>query len=87
MTGYEKDFQQRSYSIWAMKELYGRLKSNPKKLPDAILEDFSADLDFFACLNPHTSYIFSVAFDTVCWFHAIYLGEAPFMDDYKSIND
>ncbi len=57
------DFAQRSYSNWAAKELLRYIESRKSYPPLLALEDFKDRMDKYSCLNPNTSYIFSVAYD------------------------
>ena len=74
MTGYEKEFHQASYRIWAMKEIYNLLKKTPSKDPEFVLGDFRADMDYYA-LSSKASYIFSVAYDTATYYYDMCFGD------------
>ena len=56
-------FKQSSYSIWAANEIMKYVKEH-KSMPtiDAI-EDFIRKMDEYSCMNPDSSFIFSVAHD------------------------
>lgn len=66
--GWTKDERrQASYSKWAAEEAIRKMRDNPKTPPLIILEDFKEELDEYSCKNTYTSFIFSVAKDTIQW--------------------
>lgn len=56
-------FKQESYSRWAAEELMASLKKETTP-PLILIEEFRDKMDKYSCLNPSTSFIFSVAKDT-----------------------
>ena len=57
-------FKQNSYAKWSAEELLERVQ-NRKNVPAIyVIEDFIRLMDRYACMNPHNSYMFSVAHDT-----------------------
>ena len=61
---YGYSFKQESYSRWAAEELMERLKKETTTPPLILIEEFRDKMDKYSCLNPSTSFIFSVAKDT-----------------------
>lgn len=59
------EYKQETYSIWAARELLNELRKNKNKPPLVVMEDFRDRMDRYSCMNPATSFIFSVAKDTV----------------------
>lgn len=56
-------FAQQSYAWWAAKELLTYLEEHDDMSTMAAIEEFVAKMDWLSCLNPNTSYPFSVAKD------------------------
>lgn len=66
-------FRQSTYSICAMKYLYDIIKNNPNRDPEAIFDDFRADMDYYAIMGGmEQSFIFSVMFDTATYFYDMF---------------
>lgn len=59
------EYKQETYSLWASRELLNELRKNKAKPPLIVMEDFRDKMDRYSCMNPATSFIFSVAKDTV----------------------
>lgn len=59
------EYKQETYSLWAARELLNELRKNKGKPPLIVMEDFRDKMDRYSCMNPATSFIFSVAKDTV----------------------
>ena len=59
------EYKQEVYSLWAARELLNELRKNKGKPPLIAMEDFRDKMDQYSCMNPATSFIFSVAKDTV----------------------
>lgn len=59
------EYKQETYSLWAARELLNELRKNKGKPPLIVIEDFRDKMDRYSCMNPATSFIFSVAKDTV----------------------
>ena len=64
-TGY--NFQQKSYSRWAGRELLALLEKNADRPPLILIEEFRDKLDAYSCVNKDTSYAFSCAKDMTEW--------------------
>lgn len=58
------EYKQETYSIWVARELLNELRKNKNKPPLVVMEDFRDRMDRYSCMNPATSFIFSVAKDT-----------------------
>jgi hypothetical protein len=56
-------FRQESYALWAAYEILRRIASHPGIRPIDVVDDFRMEMDRLACLNTHTSWMFSVAYD------------------------
>lgn len=56
-------FEQCSYSRWAANEVLKYVRSHRDISPIMAIEEFIAKMDYFSCLNPNSSYSFSVAHD------------------------
>lgn len=73
MTTIDDYFRQSSYSICAMKLLYNMIKNSPEKDPEAIFDDFRADMDYYALMGGiEQSFIFSAMFDTATYFYDMF---------------
>lgn len=59
------EYKQEVYSLWAARELLNELRKNRPKPPLIVMEDFRDKMDRYSCVNPATSFIFSVAKDTI----------------------
>ena len=59
------EYKQEVYSLWAARELLNELRKNKNKPPLIVMEDFRDKMDRYSCVNPATSFIFSVAKDTI----------------------
>lgn len=59
------EYKQETYSLWASRELLNELRKNKGKPPLIVMEDFRDKMDRYSCMNPATSFMFSVAKDTV----------------------
>ena len=55
-------FEQRSYAKAAVEELMREIKESDAP-PHVVIENFMQKMDDYACLNSHTSYMFSIAYD------------------------
>lgn len=60
----KQQFAQRSYSLWAAEEVLHYVKCRNDISPTAAVEEFIRMMDEYSCINPETSYLFSVAKDT-----------------------
>lgn len=58
------EYRQEVYSLWAARELLNELRKNRSKPPLIVMENFRDKMDRYSCVNPSTSFIFSVAKDT-----------------------
>lgn len=57
-------FVNRSYSKWACKEIFSRLRMNPDARPIEVIEKFALQMGIYAVQSNPSSYIFSIAYDT-----------------------
>lgn len=57
------NFDQKSYSRWAVKEVLRYVQEHPDKSPVSVIEEFVNLMDRYACASRKNSYIFSVAYD------------------------
>lgn len=57
-------FEQVAYSRWACIEIIEYLKQNRDISPLNAMEEFREKMDQYACMNPESSMIFSIAYDT-----------------------
>lgn len=58
---------QKSYSMWAAKELLIQLNKNKDVPPLITLENFEQLMDEYSCRNSCSSYLFSCAKDMTRW--------------------
>ena len=58
------EYKQEVYSLWAARELLNELRKNRSNPPLIVMENFRDKMDRYSCVNPSTSFIFSVAKDT-----------------------
>lgn len=58
------EYKQEVYSLWAARELLNELRKNRSNPPLIVMENFRDKMDRYSCINPSTSFIFSVAKDT-----------------------
>lgn len=56
-------FEQKTYSIWAAKEVLQYLWSHPDTPPIIAIEEFIEKMDKYSLKNRESSFIFSVAHD------------------------
>ena len=59
-------FEQRSYQQWASKEVLKAIEEYDGN-PEYAIEDFMSKMDNYACKNPKSGMIFSIAYDTAVW--------------------
>lgn len=59
------EYKQEVYSLWAARELLNELRKNRSNPPLIVMENFRDKMDRYSCMNPSTSFIFSVAKDTI----------------------
>lgn len=59
------EYKQEVYSLWAARELLNELRKNKSNPPLIVMENFRDKMDRYSCVNPATSFIFSVAKDTI----------------------
>lgn len=58
------EYKQEVYSLWAARELLNELRKNKSKPSLIVMENFRDKMDRYSCMNPATSFMFSVAKDT-----------------------
>lgn len=62
-SGNKTMFMQESYSRWAAIEMLMELRRHPDEPPLCVMEAFRDKMDRYSCMNPKTSYMFSIAKD------------------------
>lgn len=59
----QSTFEQCSLERWAAKEILRQLNTHPDIPPAYVIEEFTNKMEQYSVQNPHTSYVFSVAYD------------------------
>lgn len=61
------NFAQRSYEVWAAKEILKKIKNTKDMPPLYIIEEFRDLMDDYSCRKKNNSFLFSCAKDMAEW--------------------